>query len=125
MGNGICHVFAQSGFTVSMMDIKQEALDKAIATIGKNMDRQVAKGSLTEEAKQAALSRITTHADLAAAVKNAQLVVEAATENVELKLNIFRQLDAAPIVADQQIMAGGESLQALAEALHEILRRAA
>lgn len=95
MGNGICHVFAQSGFTVSMMDIKQEALDKAIATIGKNMDRQVAKGSLTEEAKQAALSRISTHTDMAAAVKNAQLVVEAATENVELKLNIFRQLDAA------------------------------
>lgn len=95
MGNGICHVFAQSGFTVSMMDIKQEALDKAIATIGKNMDRQVAKGSLTEEAKQAALSRITTHTDMAAAVKNAQLVVEAATENVDLKLNIFRQLDAA------------------------------
>jgi 3-hydroxybutyryl-CoA dehydrogenase len=95
MGNGICHVFAQSGFTVSMMDIKQEALDKAIATIGKNMDRQVAKGALTEEAKQAALSRITTHTDMAAAVKTAQLVVEAATENVDLKLNIFRQLDAA------------------------------
>ncbi len=84
MGNGICHVFAQSGFTVSMMDIKQEALDKAIATIGKNMDRQVAKGSLTEEAKQAALSRISTHTDMAEAVKNAQLVVEAATENEEL-----------------------------------------
>jgi len=95
MGNGICHVFAQSGFTVSMMDIKQEALDKAITTIGKNMDRQVAKGALTEEAKQAALSRISTHTDMAAAVKNAQLVVEAATENVDLKLNIFRQLDAA------------------------------
>lgn len=95
MGNGICHVFAQSGFNVSMMDIKQEALDKAIVTIGKNMDRQVAKGALTEEAKQAALSRISTHTDMAEAVKNAQLVVEAATENVELKLNIFRQLDAA------------------------------
>ncbi|MBX2907931.1 MAG: 3-hydroxybutyryl-CoA dehydrogenase [Taibaiella sp.] len=95
MGNGICHVFAQSGFNVSMMDIKQEALDKALATIGKNMDRQVAKGALTEEAKQAALSRITTHTDMASAVKTAQLVVEAATENVDLKLNIFRQLDAA------------------------------
>ncbi len=94
MGNGICHVFAQSGFNVSMMDIKQEALDRAIATIGKNMDRQVAKGGLTEEAKQQALGRIATFTDMAEAVKNADLVVEAATENVELKLNIFRQLDA-------------------------------
>lgn len=95
MGNGICHVFAQSGFNVAMMDIKQDALDRALATIGKNMDRQVTKGSLTEEAKQQALGRISTHTDMAEAVKNAQLVVEAATENVELKLNIFRQLDAA------------------------------
>ncbi|MBE2288467.1 MAG: 3-hydroxybutyryl-CoA dehydrogenase [Chitinophagaceae bacterium] len=94
MGNGICHVFAQSGFNVSMMDIKQEALDRAIATIGKNMDRQVAKGSLSEEAKQQALGRIATFTDMAEAVKNADLVVEAATENVDLKLNIFRQLDA-------------------------------
>jgi 3-hydroxybutyryl-CoA dehydrogenase len=94
MGNGICHVFAQNGFNVSMMDIKQEALDKAIATIGKNMDRQVAKGSLTEEAKQEAMGRISTYTDMAEAVKNAHLVVEAATENVDLKLNIFRQLDA-------------------------------
>ena len=94
MGNGICHVFAQSGFTVSMMDIKQDALDKAIATISKNMDRQVAKGSLTEDNKTQALARITTHTDMAEAVKNAHLVVEAATENIDLKLNIFRQLDA-------------------------------
>ncbi len=94
MGNGISHVFAQSGFTVSMMDIKQDALDKAIATISKNMDRQVAKGSLTEDDKTQALARITTHTDMAEAVKNAHLVVEAATENIDLKLNIFRQLDA-------------------------------
>jgi 3-hydroxybutyryl-CoA dehydrogenase len=94
MGNGICHVFAQSGFTVSMMDIKQDALDKAIATISKNMDRQVAKGSLTEDDKTQALARISTHTDMAEAVKNAHLVVEAATENIDLKLNIFRQLDA-------------------------------
>ncbi len=93
MGNGICHVFAQSGFNVCMMDIKQEALDRAIATIGKNMDRQVAKGSLTEAAKQEALGRISTYTDLGSAVKDAHLVIEAATENVELKLNIFRQLD--------------------------------
>ncbi len=94
MGNGICHVFAQSGFTVSMMDIKQDALDKAIATISKNMDRQVAKGSLTEDDKTQALARISTHTDMAEAVKTAHLVVEAATENIDLKLNIFRQLDA-------------------------------
>lgn len=93
MGNGICHVFAQSGYDVHMMDINQVALDKAIATIGKNMDRQVAKGSLTEETKAAALGRISTYTDMAAAVKDADLVVEAATENIELKLNIFRQLD--------------------------------
>lgn len=93
MGNGICHVFAQCGFEVHMMDINQSALDKALATIGKNMDRQVAKGTLTEEAKAAALGRITTHTDMATAVANADLVVEAATENIDLKLNIFRQLD--------------------------------
>jgi 3-hydroxybutyryl-CoA dehydrogenase len=93
MGNGICHVFAQNGFDVNMMDINQGALDKAIATIGKNMDRQVSKGALTEEAKQQAIGRIKTFTDMAAAVKGAELVVEAATENVELKLNIFRQLD--------------------------------
>jgi len=93
MGNGISHVFAQCGFNVNMMDIKQEALDRAISVIGKNMDRQVTKGSLTEEAKQQSLGRIKTFTDMAAAVANADLVVEAATENIELKLNIFRELD--------------------------------
>jgi 3-hydroxybutyryl-CoA dehydrogenase len=93
MGNGICHVFAQSGFDVYMMDINQAALDRALATIGKNMDRQIAKGGMTEEVKAQALGRIKTFTDMAEAVKNADLVVEAATENVELKLNIFRQLD--------------------------------
>jgi len=94
MGNGICHVFAQSGFNVHMMDINQVALDKAIATIGKNMDRQVAKNTLTEEAKQGALSRIATYTDMAAAVKDADIVIEAATENIDLKMKIFRDLDA-------------------------------
>jgi len=94
MGNGICHVFAQSGFNVHMMDINQVALDKAIATIGKNMDRQVAKNTLTEEAKQGALSRIITYTDMAAAVKDADIVIEAATENIDLKMKIFRDLDA-------------------------------
>lgn len=93
MGNGICHVFAQNGFNVNMVDIRQDALDKALSVIAKNMDRQVAKGSLTEEAKQQALGRIKPSTNLAEAVKNADLVVEAATENTELKLNIFRQMD--------------------------------
>ena len=93
MGNGISHVFAQCGFNVNMMDIKQDALDKAIAVIGKNMDRQVTKGALTEEAKQQSLGRIKTFTDMASAVANADLVVEAATENIELKLNIFKELD--------------------------------
>lgn len=93
MGNGIAHVFAQAGFQVSMMDIRQEALDKALATITKNMDRQIAKGALTEEAKLAALANITTFTEMAQAVADADLIVEAATENIDLKLKIFRQLD--------------------------------
>ncbi len=93
MGNGICHVFAQAGFKVSMMDINQAAMDKALATIGKNMDRQIAKGTMTEEAKAAALANINTYTDMATAVKDADLVVEAATENIDLKVKIFQQLD--------------------------------
>lgn len=93
MGNGICHVFAQSGFQVHMMDINQQALDKAIATIGKNMDRQVAKSTLSESDKEKALARISTFTDMAEAVKEADLVVEAATESIDLKIKIFQQLD--------------------------------
>ena len=94
MGNGIAHVFAQSGHRVTLVDIAQASLDKALATIGKNMDRQVAKGTMTEEQKAAALALLTTSTDMAAGVKEAELVVEAATENVDLKLKIFRDLDA-------------------------------
>lgn len=93
MGNGICHVFAQAGFKVNMMDINQAAMDKALATIGKNMDRQIAKAAMTEEAKAAALANISTFTDMAMAVKDADLVVEAATENIDLKMKIFQQLD--------------------------------
>ncbi|HTN17680.1 MAG TPA: 3-hydroxybutyryl-CoA dehydrogenase [Chitinophagaceae bacterium] len=93
MGNGICHVFAQAGFKVNMMDINQAAMDKALVTIGKNMDRQIAKGTMTEEAKTAALANISTYTDMSAAVKDADLVVEAATENIDLKVKIFQQLD--------------------------------
>lgn len=94
MGNGIAHVFAQHGFPVALIDINQAALDKAIATIGKNLDRQISKGSLTESEKSDTLGRLTTYTSVAEGVRSAGLVVEAATENVELKLNIFRELDA-------------------------------
>jgi len=93
MGNGICHVFAQSGFNVHMMDINQAALDKAMGTIGKNMDRQVSKNTITEDAKNESLARIKTYTDMAEAVKDADLVIEAATENIDLKIKIFQQLD--------------------------------
>lgn len=95
MGNGIAHVFAQSGYPVTLVDIRQEALDKAIDTITKNMDRQVAKGTLTEADKVAAISRISTSTDLKTAVAQVDLVVEAATENIDLKLKIFTDLDQA------------------------------
>ena len=93
MGNGIAHTFAQFGYTVSLVDIKQEFLDKAIATIAKNVDRQIAKGQITERDKENILSNIHIFTGLEEGAKNADLVVEAATENVELKLNIFRDLD--------------------------------
>lgn len=93
MGNGIAHTFAQFGYKVSLVDIKQEFLDKAIATITKNIDRQVSKGALTEGDKKNILADISTFTRLEDGAKNAELVVEAATENVELKLNIFRDLD--------------------------------
>lgn len=97
MGNGIAHVFAQSGFTVTLIDVNAAQLEKAIATIGKNFDRQIAKGSITEDVKTKALANITTVTDVATGVKNAALVVEAATENTELKLKIFKSIDdAAP-----------------------------
>jgi 3-hydroxybutyryl-CoA dehydrogenase len=93
MGNGIAHTFAQFGYNVAMIDISQPALDKAIATISKNLDRIVAKGTITEAEKAQTLKNITTYTAIADGVKNADLVVEAATENVEIKLNIFRELD--------------------------------
>jgi 3-hydroxybutyryl-CoA dehydrogenase len=94
MGNGIAHVFAQAGHQVVLIDIAQSGVDKGMATIAKNLDRQVAKGSLSEADKQAALGRISTSTSTAEGVKRAELVVEAATEHVELKLQIFREIDA-------------------------------
>lgn len=93
MGNGIAHVFAQHGFAVALIDISQPALDRAVGTITKNLDRQVAKGTLSEADKAATLGRLRTFTSLEAGVADVELVVEAATENVELKLQIFRDLD--------------------------------
>lgn len=93
MGNGIAHVFAQHGFTVNLIDVSATQLEKAIATIGKNLDRQVSKAAITEEIKNNTLANITTHTGFEG-IGNSGLVVEAATENTELKLNIFKQIDA-------------------------------
>jgi len=93
MGNGIAHVFAQYGYHVCLIDVNQAALDKALATISKNLDRQVAKGTLTDYDKQGTLSRIQSFNSLQEGVKNADLVIEAATENLQVKLDLFRQLD--------------------------------
>lgn len=94
MGNGIAHVFAQNGFPVNLVDVNAAQLEKALQTIQKNFDRQIAKGAATEEQKKTALGNLTTHTDMAAGVKQAQLIVEAATENTDLKLSIFKQLDS-------------------------------
>ncbi len=93
MGNGIAHVFAQNGYTVSLIDIKQDALDRALATIEKNMDRQISKGRLSEEDKAASLKRISTFTNVPEGVMESELVIEAATENKDLKMKIFRELD--------------------------------
>ncbi|NQX92400.1 MAG: 3-hydroxybutyryl-CoA dehydrogenase, partial [Flavobacteriales bacterium] len=95
MGNGIAHVFAQSGFDVTLVDIRQEALDRALATIGKNLDRLIKKERISEEDKNATLARLNTSTDLSSGLTNADLAVEAATENVDLKLSIFKQMDEA------------------------------
>ncbi|RSK25269.1 3-hydroxyacyl-CoA dehydrogenase family protein [Hymenobacter metallilatus] len=93
MGNGIAHVFAQHGFSVALIDVNQAALDKGLATIAKNLDRQVAKGTLSAADKDATLGRLALYPTIAEGVQEAELVVEAATENLELKLKIFRELD--------------------------------
>jgi len=93
MGNGIAHVFAQSGFNVSLVDISQDSLDRAIATIGKNLDRLIKKERISEEDKANTLGNITTFTALEEGAKTADLVVEAATENVDVKLSIFKNMD--------------------------------
>lgn len=107
MGNGIAHVCAQQGYTVRLLDVNEVALQKAVATIATNLDRLIAKQSLTEADKTATLARLSTHTDMAVAVRNADLVIEAATENVELKLKIFKQLDE--LCAPETLLASNTS----------------
>jgi len=95
MGNGIAHVFAQAGHEVTLIDISEKGLEKALQTIEKNLDRMVAKEKISNEEKTAALKRISTSTDLKSGVSKADLIVEAATENVDLKLGIFRLMDEA------------------------------
>ena len=94
MGNGIAHTFAQKGFNVNLVDISADALEKAINTIRRNLNRMVQKEKITEEEKERTLSNLSTFTDIPEGIKNTELVVEAATENVDLKLKIFKQLDA-------------------------------
>lgn len=93
MGNGIAHVFAQAGFKVNIVDVSLAQLDRAITSITKNLDRQIAKGTITEEQKKATLANLSTHPNMVEGVTHAELVIEAATENTGLKLEIFEQLD--------------------------------
>jgi 3-hydroxybutyryl-CoA dehydrogenase len=107
MGNGIAHTFAQFGYKVSLIDVSQDSLDRGMATISKNLDRQVAKEAITEAQKAETLGNITTFTAMAAGVKDVELVVEAATENMDLKLKIFREL--SEVTADSVILASNTS----------------
>ena len=107
MGNGIAHTFAQFVYKVHLLDVSQASLDKGIATITKNLDRMVAKETITEEDKSRTLKNITTFTNLEEGVEYASLVVEAATENVDLKLKIFRDLDK--FCPDDTILASNTS----------------
>jgi 3-hydroxybutyryl-CoA dehydrogenase len=113
MGNGIAHTFAQYGFEVSLVDINAVALNNAIQTIANNLDRQLKKGSITEQDKTNAISRIKTYTDLKEGVINADLVIEAATENREIKLKLFKQL--SEICSDEVILASNTSSISITE----------
>lgn len=113
MGNGIAHVFALGGWQVSLMDISEEQLQKALATIEKNMDRQVKKGVITEEDKKQALARITTTQQLAEAVAGASLVVEAVVENAEVKKKIFAEVEQT--AGEDTILASNTSSISISE----------
>lgn len=93
MGNGIAHVFAQNGYQVNLIDVSQEALEKAVKTISRNLDRMVAKEKITELQKKNTLNNLTTISEIKSGVENAELVIEAATENLDIKLSIFKEID--------------------------------
>lgn len=119
MGNGIAHVFAQNGFKVSIVDVSLTQLDKAVANISKNFDRQIAKGAATEEQKKNALANISVYSKISEGVNAAELVVEAATENTELKLNIFEEIDRnAPKNAILASNTSSISITKIAQATH-------
>jgi 3-hydroxybutyryl-CoA dehydrogenase len=93
MGNGIAHVFAQNGYSVSLIDINQDALDRALSTITKNLDRMIAKEKITNSEKENTLKNIATYTSIESGIKHADLIIEAATENKDLKFQIFRDMD--------------------------------
>ena len=107
MGNGIAHTFAQHGFNVSLVDVNEAALNRALQTITNNLDRQIKKGTIDDQAKGATLNHIKTYTDLKDAVQNADLVIEAATENREIKLGLFKQL--SKLCSDKVILASNTS----------------
>jgi len=107
MGNGIAHVFAQSGYKVNLVDVSKDALDRALATIAKNLDRMVVKEKITEADKTNTLNNISTYTEMVDGVKSVQLVVEAATENLDLKLKIFKAMNDA--TSDDVILATNTS----------------
>jgi 3-hydroxybutyryl-CoA dehydrogenase len=113
MGNGIAHTFAQHGFEVSLVDINTSALDKAVQTIANNLDRQLKKGSISEQDKADTLGRIKTYTDIKEGAANADLVIEAATENREIKLKLFKQLSY--ICGDEVILASNTSSISITE----------
>lgn len=107
MGNGIAHTFAQFGYKVALIDISQDSLNKGMATITKNLDRMVTKEAISENDKESTLANISTFTSVADGVKGAELVVEAATENVDLKLKIFKEL--SDVTDDNVILASNTS----------------
>ncbi|HIE15562.1 MAG TPA: 3-hydroxybutyryl-CoA dehydrogenase [Bacteroidales bacterium] len=113
MGNGIVHVFAQNGYKVAMIDIKQEALDKAFKTIEKNLDRQIKKGKITEADKKTTIDNITAFTSIKEGVSGAELVIEAATENPKLKFDIFSEVDK--LVEPNVILASNTSSISITE----------
>ncbi|WP_273274145.1 3-hydroxyacyl-CoA dehydrogenase family protein [Maribacter polysiphoniae] len=107
MGNGIAHVFAQNGYKVNLIDVSEESLDRGIATITRNLDRMLSKEKITGEDKIQTLKNITTHTQLSSGIPNTDLVVEAATERLEIKLGLFKEMDA--IAAPNTILATNTS----------------